>query len=81
MINAIISETGLKTKEEKIFAICFAEEKNNFTGIKKKNAEPKGNVGNKHEHMVHVKKYITMKFYERCPTSCVKEMQMSFLIY
>ena len=49
--------------------------------LKKKNAEPKGNVGNKHEHMVHVKKYITMKFYERCPTSCVKEMQMSFLIY
>ena len=25
--------------------------------LKKKNAEPKGNVGNKHEHMVHVKKY------------------------
>lgn len=51
MINAIISETGLKTKEEKIFAICFAEERNNL-----KNAEPKGNVGNKHKHMVHVKK-------------------------
>ena len=31
--------------------------------------------------MVHVKKNITMKFYARCPTSSVKEMQMSFLIY
>lgn len=33
----IISETGLKTKEEKIFAICFAEERNNL-----KMQNPKG---------------------------------------
>ena len=26
-IDAIISETGLKTKQKKIFAICFAEKK------------------------------------------------------
>ena len=34
MINAIISEIGLKTKEEKNFAICFAEEKNNLKKCK-----------------------------------------------
>jgi len=45
MINAIISETGLKTKEEKIFAICFAEEKNNFTGIKKKKCRTQRECG------------------------------------
>lgn len=62
----IISETGLKTKRGENFCNMFCR------GKQLKNAEPKGNVGNKHKHMVHMlKKNITMKFYEDAQL-CVK---------